>query len=80
MPGMASQEDLRRLGELSGREAEVLFLTLMIDHHQGGVAMAQAVLERPAPDFVHRLAGTMVSGQQAEITSMRRLLEERGAA
>lgn len=54
MPGMASRQDLQRLGELTGRDAEALFLDLMTAPHQRGVEMAQAVLDRPAPTEVHR--------------------------
>lgn len=79
MPGMASSAQMRQLAELDGRDAEVLFLELMIEHHRGGVAMAEAVLERPAPAEVHHLASTMVTGQQAEIDTMLAMLAERGA-
>jgi uncharacterized protein (DUF305 family) len=80
MPGMASREDLARLAQLSGRAAEVLFLELMTAHHVGGVTMAQAVLDRPAPAEVHLLAQAMVNAQNAEMTVMATMLEERGAA
>ena len=40
MPGLASQAQLNELSELSGKSLDVLFLQLMIRHHQSGVAMA----------------------------------------
>jgi uncharacterized protein (DUF305 family) len=79
MPGMATNADLARLQELSGKPAEVLFLKLMIAHHQGGVQMAQAILDRTDRPEVTTLAERMVSNQQREITQMQRLLAERGA-
>lgn len=79
MPGMATSAQMRQLAEVDGRDAEVLFLELMIEHHRGGVAMAEAVLGRPAPAEVHHLAATMVTGQQAEIDTMLAMLADRGA-
>ncbi|RFU37287.1 DUF305 domain-containing protein, partial [Actinomadura logoneensis] len=79
MPGMATAAQLAELGKASGRQAETLFLRLMIAHHRGGVAMAGAVLGRSGNAQVTRLARTMVEGQGAEITLMERMLAERGA-
>ncbi|MEU9845091.1 DUF305 domain-containing protein [Actinomadura sp. NPDC048032] len=79
MPGMAARDRLADLEKASGRDAEVLFLKLMIAHHRGGVAMARAVLERTGHERVRRLARTMVEGQQAEITQMNAMLRERGS-
>ena len=79
MPGMASAADLRRLATLSGRPAEVLYLQLMLEHHEGGVEMAEALLARsPRPQTGH-LAETIVRSQTAEITVLRQMLAERGA-
>ncbi|WP_460308700.1 DUF305 domain-containing protein [Actinocorallia aurea] len=80
MPGMASQEDLTRLRGLRGRDAEVLFLTLMIAHHKGGVEMAEAVLPLADDEHVRALASSIVRSQSAEIKVLTDLLGERGAA
>ncbi|MGQ0631537.1 MAG: DUF305 domain-containing protein [Sporichthyaceae bacterium] len=80
MPGMASTADLTDLERLSGQAAERRFLQLMIDHHRGGVAMAQALLDAGAPDQVEGLAGTIVAAQNAEITAMQDLLRTRDGA
>ncbi|TDD69046.1 DUF305 domain-containing protein [Actinomadura rubrisoli] len=80
MPGMATREQLAGLDRAGGRAAEVLFLRLMIAHHRGGVAMAEAVLARTGHDRVRRLARTMVDGQNAEIRLMNGMLRERGGA
>ncbi|MFC5186515.1 DUF305 domain-containing protein [Actinomadura harenae] len=79
MPGMATPAQLAELGKASGRQAETLYLRLMIAHHRGGVSMAEAVLGRTGNAQVTRLARTMVEGQRAEITLMERMLAERGA-
>ena len=46
MPGMASEAELGALRHATGRDAEVLFLQLMIRHHEGGMLMAKALLSR----------------------------------
>jgi uncharacterized protein (DUF305 family) len=46
----------------------------MIRHHQGGVMMAEGVINRSDNETVTRLAQTMVDGQQAEIDYMNELL------
>ncbi|MWK39051.1 DUF305 domain-containing protein [Actinomadura sp. J1-007] len=80
MPGMATREQLAGLERASGRSAEVMFLRLMIAHHRGGVAMAEAVLTRTGHARVRALARTMVTGQRSEIDLMNGMLRERGSA
>jgi uncharacterized protein (DUF305 family) len=41
MPGMATPAQLNRLETLHGKALDILFLQLMIHHHQGGLRMAQ---------------------------------------
>jgi uncharacterized protein (DUF305 family) len=79
MHGMASDDELRRLRVAQGTDAEILFLQLMIRHHEGGVLMARAVsgLSRRA-DLV-RMAKSIDDGQRAEIVGMTELLSKRGA-
>ncbi|WP_299530761.1 DUF305 domain-containing protein [uncultured Streptomyces sp.] len=79
MPGMATDAELRRLGEAEGRAAEVLFLRLMTDHHEGGVIMAAACAERCAVPAERRLARGMVAAQRSELKLMADMLVERGA-
>ncbi|MFD6799539.1 DUF305 domain-containing protein [Streptomyces cyaneofuscatus] len=79
MPGMATKDELKRLGTLRGKEAEVFFLQLMTDHHKGGVSMAGACASRCAVPVEKRLAQGMVEGQQSELGLMRDMLAARGA-
>lgn len=79
MPGLATNEQMARLATLHGVEAESYFLELMIAHHEGGVAMAEAVLERSTNRVVTNLARGMVTAQKSEILSMNDLLAERSA-
>jgi uncharacterized protein (DUF305 family) len=78
MPGMATQEQIAELSSLPVDQAEVLFLQLMIRHHQGGVEMAQALLDRSDDDMVRDVAQQMVVVQTAEIDTMNQFLEARG--
>ncbi len=80
MPGMASTADLARLRAATGRDAEVLFLRLMIVHHRAGVVMAQAIEQRTSRPEVLSLARSIVSAQTSEISQMNDLLSVRGAA
>lgn len=80
MPGMATNTEMKRLGELDGKRAEVFYLQLMTDHHRGGVHMAQACVRACEVGVEKRLARGMVEGQESEIELMAGMLEERGAA
>lgn len=80
MPGMASPEEIARLSELSGVEADREFLRLMIRHHEAAVPMAQAVLERSDDGVVRRLATAIMRSQQAEVAMMREILAQKEMA
>jgi uncharacterized protein (DUF305 family) len=79
MMGMAAQQDVNSLDTLPIVEAEIKFLQLMIRHHEGGVFMAQDVLETTNVAVVKRLAESIVASQSGEISYMESLLEKRGA-
>jgi len=79
MPGMATDEELTRLREASGREFDVLFLQLMTRHHQGGIPMMADAAERAQVPQVRNLAGKMLGTQDSEIEYMTELLAEFGA-
>ncbi|MFI9590595.1 DUF305 domain-containing protein [Nonomuraea sp. NPDC052265] len=79
MPGMASPQELAKLKELQGVQAEVLFLQLMIRHHEGGVEMAEGLLKLSKRDEVVGMAQKIVQGQSGEIKLMTDLLKQRGA-
>lgn len=78
MPGLATAEQLAALKAATGVEAERIFLTLMIAHHQGGVEMAEAVLARSDNRVVDDLATSIVQAQTSEIELMQGMLAERG--
>lgn len=78
MPGMATREQLDALRKAEGPEAEVQFLRLMIEHHRGGIAMAEAARTLASDDNVLLLADAIASSQAAEIEQMEQLLQDRG--
>ena len=79
MAGMATDVELDALRAATGRDAEVLFLQLMIRHHEGGVHMAQALLARSTHDDVVPIARSIDSSQSGEIQAMAGMLTTRGA-
>jgi uncharacterized protein (DUF305 family) len=79
MPGMATPEELDRLAKASGAEFDVLFLQLMVRHHQGGTAMLQYAADHAEVDVVSNLAKQTLIAQGKETDQMTQLLADRGA-
>ncbi|WP_323135904.1 MULTISPECIES: DUF305 domain-containing protein [unclassified Streptomyces] len=79
MPGMATRTELDRLRKASGKQAEILFLQLMTDHHKGGVAMARGCAGLCTVKAEKRLAQGMVEAQRSELDAMAKMLAARGA-
>jgi uncharacterized protein (DUF305 family) len=78
MPGMATEDELANLRQLSGTAFDVEFLRLMIRHHQGGREMAEYAAEHAAERAVRELADTMAQTQTAETGTMTDMLTARG--
>lgn len=76
MPGMATAAQLDELRAARGEDAERLYLTLMIAHHEAGVDMAAAGAELAETDQVRTLSTKIESGQQAEINLMQNMLDD----
>ncbi|MBF6454984.1 DUF305 domain-containing protein [Nocardia cyriacigeorgica] len=79
MPGMATMAELDALSAARGRAAEILFLQLMLRHHQGGVAMAQAADQLIESGPVKETARSMIHAQSQESGVMAALLGQRDA-
>jgi uncharacterized protein (DUF305 family) len=77
MDGMLTDQELDALKSAQGTQAEKLFLTGMIKHHEGAVAMAKEVQANGADPGVRTLADAIITGQQAEIDQMKKLLAAR---
>jgi uncharacterized protein (DUF305 family) len=65
--GMTTDEQMSSLADASGAEFDGLFLELMIEHHEGAVAMAQAQLEEGAFPEALAVAEEIIAVQQDEI-------------
>jgi uncharacterized protein (DUF305 family) len=74
MPGMVGAADMAALEKASGSEFDALFLSHMIQHHEGAIDMANDVLATTKNDDVAALATAIVAAQTAEIDEMYALL------
>lgn len=72
--GMLSEDQLDALRAARGADFDRLFLTGMIQHHQGALDMAEAVQRSGADVQVEELASEILVGQDAEIGRMRAIL------
>lgn len=80
MPGMATPAQMTKLQSLHGKAMDLLFLQLMIRHHQGGVMMAQYAEQHASEDYVRTLAGHMLAQQNTEIVQMEQMLRGLGGS
>jgi uncharacterized protein (DUF305 family) len=78
MPGMATPAQVNKLLSSHGKAMDILFLQLMIHHHQGGVAMARYAEAHAQEPYVRNLAGNMVATQSDEIIQMEQMLRQLG--
>ena len=77
MPGMLTAEQMAQLDAARGTEFDRLFLTFMIQHHQGALKMVEQLLGSAGAaqdDFVFKLASDMNAEQITEIERMRSML------
>lgn len=78
MPGMASLQEIDRLGEAKGKALDAWFLQLMIRHHEGGLIMTTAAARNATNPQVRSLAALMVIDQRQEVATMTGLLAALG--
>ncbi len=71
--GMLSDDEMTALSNASGTEFDKLYLTGMIAHHQGAIAMAKSVSTSSNPD-VKALSDAIIASQTAEIDKMTAML------
>ncbi|MFG2053861.1 DUF305 domain-containing protein [Micromonospora sp. NPDC048930] len=75
MPGMMSDADMTKLAAASGTDFDRQFLTMMIAHHEGAITMAKDELAQGANPEAKALAQQIVTAQQGEIDTMKKLLD-----
>jgi uncharacterized protein (DUF305 family) len=74
MEGMMSAADMQALRDAQGVDAAKLFLTQMIEHHKGAIAMAQTEVDDGQNAQAKAMAQTIIDTQQQEITTMEQIL------
>lgn len=72
--GMMSEEQLEQLRQAQGADASRQFLTGMIAHHEGAVAMAQSEVDNGQAEEAVHLAHEIIETQQREIDTMKGIL------
>jgi uncharacterized protein (DUF305 family) len=72
--GMMDAGAMDELAGTHGGDFDRMFLTMMIEHHQGAVAMSQTEQAKGKFADAKQMAGTIIAAQQAEITQMQQLL------
>ena len=74
MPGMATgmSMDVSHLTQMSGNELDVMFIDMMIPHHQGAVAMAEDALAKAEHPEIKEMARAIIDAQGREIDQFRK--------
>lgn len=79
MPGMLTEAQLAELDAARGAEWDRLFLTYMIQHHQGALTMVEQLFGSYGAaqgDDMFRIASGIAADQTAEIDRMQSMLRE----
>ncbi|MDQ1066713.1 DUF305 domain-containing protein [Streptomyces canus] len=76
MTGMMDSADMGKLKKASGKEFDSMFLTMMVEHHEGAVEMANTEKAKGEYKAATAMAGDIVTAQNAEISEMKKLLGE----
>jgi uncharacterized protein (DUF305 family) len=80
MPGMLTTEEMDALKKAKGEEFDHLFLTGMIQHHNGALIMVKELFDTAGAGQdaeLFNFATDVDSGQRAEIRIMQTMLEEK---
>ncbi|MFI1719880.1 DUF305 domain-containing protein [Streptomyces sp. NPDC020489] len=75
MPGMMDGAAMTELEKASGKAFDTRFLTLMVEHHEGAVEMAETQKAKGAYKPATAMADDIVTAQSAEIEEMDKLLD-----
>ena len=74
MPGMMSEDDMTALEDATGVEFDQMFLTMMIEHHEGAIVMAKTEIDSGTNPDAIALAEQIEAAQTTEIAEMEALL------
>ncbi|MFI6406094.1 DUF305 domain-containing protein [Streptomyces sp. NPDC050548] len=73
-PGMMTDADMGKLEKASGAMFDTMFLNMMVEHHEGAVAMAKTEKADGSYGPATALAAGVITAQSAEITQMNKML------
>ena len=79
MPGMLTPAQMAQLSAATGTQFDRLFLTFMIQHHQGALTMVNHLFASPGSaqeEYVFRFASDVSTDQTTEIDRMRLMLSK----
>jgi uncharacterized protein (DUF305 family) len=77
MPGMLTAAQLAQLDSARGPKFDSLFLTFMIQHHQGALTMVDQLFNAPGAmqdDVMYKFASDVSADQSTEIERMQKML------
>jgi uncharacterized protein (DUF305 family) len=78
MPGMQPDAEIRQLQNETGATFDQHFLRMMLDHHLGGIHMAEYAATHAEDPRVRSLAERMATQQQGDIGDFRRAAQRLG--
>jgi uncharacterized protein (DUF305 family) len=82
MPGMLTPEQMRQLDQARGTQFDRLFLTFMIQHHEGALTMVDKLFSTTGggtDDFIYKVASDTFADQGSEIDRMQKMLDAMGS-
>ncbi|MGI5133226.1 DUF305 domain-containing protein [Streptomyces sp. CA-106110] len=74
MPGMMTEQKMDELRDTRSTSFDKMFLTMMIEHHQGAVEMASTEKQQGAYGPAKEMASKIATTQTAQIAQMRTML------
>jgi uncharacterized protein (DUF305 family) len=78
MPGMLTEEQMAMLDKARGPAWDRLFLTFMIQHHQGAISMVEKLFNTDGAaqdELVFKFANDVQADQSTEIDRMKQMLD-----
>jgi uncharacterized protein (DUF305 family) len=79
MPGMASDDELKKLKSSTGKDFDTLWCQLMLRHHLGGIHMAEVAAKDASDPAVRDAAAKMQAAQTYDISALTEKLKDLGA-
>lgn len=74
MTGLATDAELESLRRATGPDADSIFASLMIAHHDGGIHMAEYAIDHADNAEVVAMARSMVKSQTSEVRELKKMM------